>query len=142
MRLDWRRLQGEGLGGPCGRRLGLDESRARLDSGQSVLGLGERAGRRVGGRRKARRSHSRRIRRREGPEARRVRCGLRAQLGEVKVGSGPVAHVHGLTQATLGVVAVEDDAVDQDRHGFHDNFDDAADQRPRLCVALARRNAT
>jgi hypothetical protein len=35
---------------------------------------------------------------------------------------------------TLGVVAVEDDAVDGDGDGLDDNFDDAADDGPGLGV--------
>ena len=65
-------------------------------------------------------------------EAGRVGCGLGAELGEIEVGAGAVAHVHGLAELALAVEAVEDDAVDDDGDGFHHDFDDAADEGPVL----------
>jgi hypothetical protein len=52
--------------------------------------------------------------RRHGTKARGVRCGLRAKLGEVEVGTGAVAHSHGLAELALGPETVEDDAVNGD----------------------------
>lgn len=74
--------------------------------------------------------------RRLGAEAGRVGSGLDAQLGEVQVGAGLVAHVHGLVQLALGPVAVEDDAVEGDADDLDDDFDDDADESPVLlsCV--------
>lgn len=57
---------------------------------------------------------------------------MRAQLREVEVGTRFVADVHGFAELALRVVAVEDDAVDGDCDGFDDDFNDAADERPRL----------
>ena len=73
-------------------------------------------------------------------EARGVGRGLGAQLGEVEVGAGAVAHVHGFVQAAFGENAVGDDAVDRDGDDFDNDFDEGADQRPILgsvsCVIL------
>lgn len=49
---------------------------------------------------------------RHGTKARGVGCGLRAKLGEVEIGTGTVAHGHGLAELALRPEAVEDDAVD------------------------------
>ena len=57
---------------------------------------------------------------------------LAAQLGEVEVGAGAVAQVHGFVQLALGVEAVEDDGVDGDGDDFDDDFDDGADEGPGL----------
>ncbi len=65
-------------------------------------------------------------------EAGGVWCRLAAELGEVEVGAGAVADVHGLAELALAVEAVEDDAVDDDGDGFHDDFDDGADEGPVL----------
>lgn len=53
-------------------------------------------------------------------------------MREVEVGTRFVADVHGFAELALRVVAVEDDAVDGDCDGFDDDFNDAADERPRL----------
>lgn len=50
--------------------------------------------------------------RREAWEAWGVGCGLQVQLGEVEVGAGFVAAVHGFHEAAFGPEAVEDDDVD------------------------------
>lgn len=70
-----------------------------------------------------------------GAEAGGVGSGLAAELGEVKIGTGFVTHVHGLCEAALGVVAVKEDAVEGDGHDFDNDFDDNADQRPVLHAA-------
>lgn len=67
-----------------------------------------------------------------GAEAGRVGRRLHAQLGEVEVGPGLVAHVHGLEQLALGPVAVEDDAVERDTDDLDNDFDDHADKTPVL----------
>jgi hypothetical protein len=59
---------------------------------------------------------------------------LGAQLGEVEVGARFIAVVHCLAELALGVVAVEDDAVDGDGDGLDNDFDDAADDGPGLGV--------
>jgi hypothetical protein len=61
-----------------------------------------------------------------------VRGGLRAQLGEVEIGTGFVTDIHGFAQLTFRVVAVEDNAIDDNGDGFNDYFDDAANERPGL----------
>lgn len=43
-----------------------------------------------------------------------------------------VACVHCFAELVLGVVTVEDDAVDDNCDGLDDNFDDAANEGPRL----------
>lgn len=70
--------------------------------------------------------------RRHWAEAGGVGGGLGAELGEVEVGAGFVAVVHCLAELALGVVAVEDDTVDGNGDSLDDNFDDAADDGPRL----------
>lgn len=70
-----------------------------------------------------------------GLEAGGVGGGLGAELGEIEVGAGAVAHVHGLVEAALGVVAVEDDAVEQDADDVDDDLDDHADEGPVLEAA-------
>ena len=60
---------------------------------------------------------------------------LRAELGEVQVGTGLVADSHGLPELPLRPEAVEDDAVDDDAEDLHDDLDDAADKRPVLETA-------
>jgi hypothetical protein len=72
--------------------------------------------------------------RRHGTEARGVGCGLRAELGEVEIGTGTVAHGHGLAKLALRPEAVEDDSVDGDDKNFDYDFDDAADERPVLMI--------
>ena len=64
--------------------------------------------------------------------ARRVRGGLRAQLGEVEIAASPVAEIHGLAKPPLGPIAVEDDAVDDDGDDLDHDLDDAAEERPIL----------
>ena len=65
-------------------------------------------------------------------EAGCVGCGLGAELGEVEVGTGFVAEVHGFVEAAFGVEAIEDDAVDGDGDYLNDDFDEGADERPIL----------
>ena len=65
-------------------------------------------------------------------EAWSVGGGLRAQLGEVEVGAGFVADVHGFVEAAFGPVSVEDDGVDGYCEDFDDDFDDGADEGPVL----------
>jgi hypothetical protein len=69
-----------------------------------------------------------------GTEAGGVGSGLGAQLGEIEVGAGAVAHLHRLPELALGPEAVEDDAVDDDAEDFDDDFDDAADECPVLVI--------
>jgi hypothetical protein len=57
---------------------------------------------------------------------------LGAELGEVQVRAGAVAHGHGLAELALGPEAVEDDAVNDDAEKLDDDFDDAADKCPVL----------
>lgn len=71
-----------------------------------------------------------------GTEAGGVGSGLGAELGEIEIGAGLVAHVHGLVQLSLGVVPVEDDAVETDADDFHHDLDDDADQGPVLVALL------
>jgi hypothetical protein len=67
-----------------------------------------------------------------GTEAGRVGGRLGAELGEVEIGAGLVAHVHGLMQLALGPVAVKDDAVQDDADDFDNELDDDADEGPVL----------
>jgi hypothetical protein len=67
-----------------------------------------------------------------GTEARSVGCRLAAKLSKVKIGTGAVSHVHGLEKASLGVVAVEDDAVKENGENLDDNLDDDANHGPVL----------
>ena len=116
--LDRGRLQGERLGVEDGVGLGLDE----LDAleGLFLVHPGVCGGREAWG------LHVHGVRWGHGPEAWSVRGGLSAQLGEVQVGAGLVSHVHGLPEALLGVVPVEDDAVEDDCDGFKNDLDQAA----------------
>lgn len=63
---------------------------------------------------------------------------MRAQLSEIEVGAGAVADVHGFAEALLAVVAVEDNAVEDDGYGFEDNLDDAADEGPILFIFVSK----
>ncbi len=65
-------------------------------------------------------------------EARGVGSGLATELGEVEIGASTVAKVHRLVEATFGVVAIEDDAVDGDGDDFDDNLDESTDKCPML----------
>lgn len=120
---DWRRLKGE--------RFGLREGLvllcvlraivlAILCCRVRILTNTTREGRRHGGL----------------EEAGRVRCRLSAKLGKIEVGACSVADIHGLPELALGVEAVEDDCIDGDGYGFHNNFDDTADKRPLLFQKL------
>jgi hypothetical protein len=82
----------------------------------------------VGGCWEARGFHVGGIRWGEWAEAWCVWCRLRAELGEVKIGACFVANVHGLAELTLGVVAVEDDTVDNDCDSLDHNLNDTADE--------------
>ena len=53
--------------------------------------------------------------------------GLGAELGEVEVGAGAVAEVHGFVEFAFGPDAVEDDAVQEEGDYFDDDLDKAAD---------------
>lgn len=123
--LDGRCLQGEGLGLGDFARVGVLDfvAFAVLRRGLGVVVLGVAWGRTpaagAGG---------------KGTEAGGVGGGLGAELGEVEVGSGLVAHGHGLPELALGPEAVEDDGVDDDAEGFDYDFDDAADEGPVLRV--------
>lgn len=70
-----------------------------------------------------------------GTETRGVGSRLRAQLGEIHVGAGAIPEIHGLGKAALGVVPVEDDAVEGDSDDLDDDLDDDADQGPVLETA-------
>ena len=72
-------------------------------------------------------------------EAWGVGRGLDAKLGEVEVGAGFVADVHGLVEAALGVEAVEDYGVDGDGDDFDGDFDEGADERPALLIVSISR---
>jgi hypothetical protein len=66
----------------------------------------------------------------ERPEAWGVGRGLGTELGEVKIGAGAVTDVHGLAQALLGVITVEDDGVEDDGDEFYNDLNNAADEGP------------
>jgi hypothetical protein len=70
-----------------------------------------------------------------GAEARSVGSRLTAELSEVKIGTGAVSHVHGLEKALLGIVAVEDDAVEENGENLDDNLYDDANHGPVLKTA-------
>lgn len=59
-------------------------------------------------------------------ESRGVRRGLGAELGEVQIGAGAVAEIHGLVEFAFGPDAVEDDAVKEEGDYFDNDFDKAA----------------
>lgn len=96
---------------------------------QGVLAQGRRLGREHG------RGHGSACKAGRAREARRVGGGLRAKLGEIEIGASSVSDVHGLVQAALGVVSVEDDAVEQDADDLDDDLDDDADEGPVLEAA-------
>lgn len=118
---DWGWLQGEGLGLGEGEVFGCELG----GFGVGFAGLGEGVGVVQGGGAGA-------------LEAGGVGRGLGAQLGEVEVGAGAVAEVHGFVEAALGVEAVEDDGVDGDGDDLDGDLDDGADQRPALQAADER----
>ncbi len=100
--------------------LSLHKSASR----KALLGITQWVDRHLSARWEARALHAR--------EAWGVWCGLAAQLGEVEIRAGFVADVHGFAELALGVVAVEDYAVDGYCDGFDDDFDDATDECPGL----------
>jgi hypothetical protein len=51
---------------------------------------------------------------------------LRPELGEIEVGTGLVSHVHGLPEALLGVVSVEDDGIEDDGDALENDLDQTA----------------
>jgi hypothetical protein len=51
---------------------------------------------------------------------------LRAELSEVEIGTSTVTDVHGLPETLLGVVSVEDDAIEDDGDALEDDFDQTA----------------
>lgn len=73
-----------------------------------------------------------------GAKARGVGSRLAAELGKVEIGPGTVSHIHGLEEASLGVVAVEDDAVKKDAEDPDDDLDDDTDHGPVLEAADER----
>lgn len=120
MDLDGWGLESEGFSGFGGRGLGFDEA-----SPWTVAVFGVRRGV-VDGGREARGFDVLGVRWGEGTEAGGVRGRLGAELSEVKVGAGAVADVHGFAEALLGVVAVKDDAIEDDGDGFEDHFNETA----------------
>jgi len=120
---DRGRLQSEGFGWGEGVVLGCELGGFVVAVGFAVLGDGVGVVQRRGAR---------------ALEARGVGRGLGAELGEVEVGTGAVAEVHGLVEAALGVEAVEDDAVDGDGDDLDHDLDNGADQRPVLKAADER----
>jgi hypothetical protein len=94
-------------------RLGLSKLGARREGTGASVGVFANVGQvSVGGRRMTGRhgigAESGRLRTETGSVGSR----LAAELGKIEIGSGTVSHVHGLEKASLGVVAVEDDAVE------------------------------
>lgn len=85
----------------------------RVAGGHGVLAQGGRLGSKTGG----------------------VGSGLAAELREIEIGAGTVSHIHGLEEAALGVVAVEDDAVEHDAEDLDDDLNDDADHGPVLKTA-------
>ena len=65
-------------------------------------------------------------------EARGVRCGLDAELGEIEIGSRVVPAVHGVHESSLGVDSIEDHGIDENDQNLDDDFDDGANQTPVL----------
>jgi hypothetical protein len=57
---------------------------------------------------------------------------LGAELSEVEVRASAVSDIHGLPETLLGVVSIEDNAVEDDGDTLEYDFDEAADKRPRL----------
>jgi hypothetical protein len=70
-----------------------------------------------------------------GAEAGCVWSRLAAELGEVEVGSSAVSHVHRLEKASLCVVTIEDNAVEENAENLDDHLDDDADHGPVLKTA-------
>jgi hypothetical protein len=60
---------------------------------------------------------------------------LCAELGKVEIRAGSVSVVHGLGEASLGVVTVEDDAIEDDAEDLDDDLDNDADHGPVLKAA-------
>lgn len=58
-------------------------------------------------------------------------------MGEVEIGAGAIADVHGLAKALLGVVSVEDDAVEDNGDAFENNFNQATNERPTLWLLIS-----
>lgn len=128
---DGRRLESEGLGVQYCVRLRVDKLGA--GAGESFFSGGRGV---VGGWWEAWGLDVLRVRWGERTEARGVGSGLRAQLGEVEIRAGAVTDVHGLAKTLLGVVSVEDDGVEEDGDALQDDFNEAANQRPRLELPL------
>lgn len=93
-----------------------------VDGGKALVGSGRVAGRHGVG------AEGGRL----GGEAGSVGSRLAAELGEVEVGSGAVSHIHGLEQTSLGVVTVEDDAVEENAEDLDHHLNDDADHGPVL----------
>jgi hypothetical protein len=128
--LDRRCLEREWLSGGSGAGArGVDEAGSWRHGALAFFGVGGGGGEGGG---EAGGFHVGAVGGGEGAEAGGVGGSLGAELGEVEVGAGFVAVVHCLAELALGVVAVEDYAVDGDGDGFDDDFDDAADDGPGL----------
>jgi hypothetical protein len=67
-----------------------------------------------------------RVRWGEWAEAGGIGSRLRAELGEVEIGSSAVTDVHGLPETLLGVVPVEYDSVQDDCNTLENDFNEAA----------------
>ncbi len=124
---DGRGLKSEGLSSNA--RLGLGFYKAGSGSGEAFFGC---RGGVIGGWGEAGRFHVLGEGWGHGAEAGGVGCRLRAELGEIEVGTGAVTNVHRLAEALLGVVSIEDDGVEDDSNALEDNFDDATDKCPVL----------
>lgn len=59
-------------------------------------------------------------------------------MSKIEVGAGAVADVHGFAEALLAVVAVEDNAIEDDGYGFQDDLNDAADEGPILFIFVSK----
>ena len=57
---------------------------------------------------------------------------LRAELREVKIGTGAIPKIHRLMELTLRIETIKDNAVDGDGNDFDDDLDKSADERPIL----------
>ena len=48
------------------------------------------------------------------------------ELSEVEIGASAVSDIHGLPETLLGIVSVEDDAIEEDCDAFKNDFDETA----------------
>lgn len=65
-------------------------------------------------------------------ESWRVGRRLSSELSEVEISAGAVTEIHRLVKLPLSPVSIEDHAVKCDDNDFNHDFDDGADQGPRL----------